>query len=85
MHPRQKSILPFLLLILVGLFIGQPALSATHIISPEDNSVYIDQRDPDVNFVNYGGILVASELNENTRIVIHFDLTGWGSDSISQA
>ena len=26
-----------------------------------------------------------SKLNENARIVIHFDLTGWDSDSISQA
>ncbi len=71
--------------VLVGLFAGQLSFAATHIVGPEDNSVFIDQCDPDTNFVNFGGILVASELNENARIVIHFDLTGWGADSISQA
>jgi hypothetical protein len=85
MHPKLKvSILSFLF-VLVGFLGGQLSQAATHIVTPEDRSVYIDQRDPDLNFVNFGGILVASELNENTRIVIHFDLTGWDSDSISQA
>jgi hypothetical protein len=85
MHSRQKSILPFLLLILIGLFTGKPALPANHIISPENNSAYLDQRDPDLNFVGTGGILVVSKLNENARIAIHFDLAGWSPDSISQA
>jgi hypothetical protein len=85
MHPQRKFSLSIFLLILVGLLTGVPTLAATHIISPEDKSVYIDQRDPDTNFVNFGGILVVSELNENVRIAIHFDLAGWGSDSISQA
>jgi hypothetical protein len=85
MHPKRKFSLSFLLLILVGLVTGAPALPATHIISPENNSAYLDQRDPDLNFVATGGILVVSKLNENARTVIHFDLTGWDSDSISQA
>ncbi len=61
-----------------------PCSAATYVIGPEDNSAYIDQRDPDENFVNKGGILVASELNENARIVIHFELEGWSADSISE-
>jgi hypothetical protein len=85
MHLQREFSLSILLLILVGLFTGKPALTATHIISPEDNSVYIDQRDPDTNFVSFTGILVASEANENARTVIHFDLDGWSPDSISQA
>ena len=85
MHPKRKFSLSFLLLILIGLFTGEPTLPATHIISPEDNSAYIDQRDPDSNFVSKTGILVVSELNENARIVIHFDLSEWAPDSISQA
>jgi hypothetical protein len=47
--------------------------------------VYIDQRDPDLNKSDKGGLLTASYLDENARIVIHFDLTGWAPDSISQA
>jgi hypothetical protein len=85
MHLRRKFSSLFLMLILIGLFTGDPALPATHIIGPENNSAYLDQRDPDLNFVDMGGILVVSKLNENVRIAIHFDLTGWGSDSISQA
>jgi hypothetical protein len=85
MHPQRKFSVSILLWILVGLFTDKPALTATHIISPEDNSVYIDQRDPDTNFVSFTGILAASELNENARAVIHFDLAGWAPDSIFQA
>jgi hypothetical protein len=47
--------------------------------------VYIDQRDPDENQSYKSGILTASAPGENARIVIHFDLGGWGPDSISQA
>lgn len=73
--------------ILASLFIIQLSNAATHIFRPEDNSVYIDQRDPDTNFVDVTGVLVASELNENARMVIHFDLGGWvpGGDTITQA
>ena len=60
------------------------AHAATYVVGPEDNSVYLDQRDPDINFVSGRGLLVASELNENARAVIHFDLEGWSADSISQ-
>jgi hypothetical protein len=72
-------------LILAGLFTIQPLQAATHIIQPEDNSVYIDQRDPDDNFAHKSGLMTVSELNENVRTVMHFDLSGWGVDSISQA
>jgi hypothetical protein len=72
-------------MLLVGFFSTQPSIAATYIFRPEDNSVYIDQRDPDSNFVSFTGILVVSESGENARTVIHFDLGGWGPDSISQA
>jgi hypothetical protein len=85
MHPQPKFSLFIFLLMLVSLFTGVPALATTHIISPEDHSVYIDQRDPDINKSDKSGILTASEINENARIVIHFDLSGWGADSIFQA
>jgi hypothetical protein len=85
MYPQSKFSLSILLLNVVSLFIAVPALATTHIISPEDNSVYIDQRDPDENKSSKAGLLTASAVNENARIVIHFDLTGWGTDSISQA
>ncbi|KPL02753.1 MAG: hypothetical protein AMJ90_04925 [candidate division Zixibacteria bacterium SM23_73_2] len=85
MRPQPVFSLCLLPLILVGLFSGEPALAANHIIGPEDKSVYIDQRDPDSNFVSKTGILVVSESNENSRIVIHFDLDGWDPDSIHQA
>jgi hypothetical protein len=71
--------------ILAGLFTIQPLQAATHIIQPEDNSVYLDQRDPDDNFVNKSGLMVVSESNENVRAVMHFDLSAWSADSISQA
>jgi hypothetical protein len=61
------------------------SFGATHLVGPEDNSVYIDQREPDTTKSDKGGILTASELSENARIVIHFDLTGWAPDSIFQA
>jgi hypothetical protein len=64
--------------------LGRLPFAATYIIGPEDKSVYIDQRDPGINFVDKRGFLVVSELNENARIVIHFDLSQWGPDSISQ-
>jgi hypothetical protein len=73
--------------ILACLFMIQLSLADTHVFRPEDHSVYLDQRDPDTNFVHTTGILVASELNENARIVIHFDLGRWVAvvDSITQA
>jgi len=42
MHPKRKFSLSFLLLILIGLVTGEPALPSAHIICPENNSVYID-------------------------------------------
>ena len=85
MHCLRNCNPYFFLLILVAVFIGESGWATMYILSPEDNSVYIDQRDPDTNFVNKTGLLVVSELNENARAVIHFDLSGWGVDSISQA
>jgi hypothetical protein len=72
-------------IILFTLLLTQLSHAGTYVIRPEDNSVYIDQRDPDSNFVSFTGILTASELNENARTVIHFNLGAWGPDSISQA
>lgn len=84
--PLTRRVILFLFLfILVGLFAGELSFAATHIVGPEDNSVYIDQRDPDSNFVSNTGLLVASASDENARIVIHFDLGEWATDSISQA
>ncbi len=85
MHPVRKVILSLYLSILASLFVSQISSAATYIFSPEDHSVYIDQRDPDLNKLSKSGILVASAVDENARIVIHFDLDGWNSDSISQA
>jgi hypothetical protein len=63
----------------------QSALAVTYIMGPELQSVYLDQRDPDDNFIDKRGLLVASEQNENTRAVIRFDLGDWlpNSDSIT--
>jgi hypothetical protein len=83
MHKKAHASL--FLVLLISLLLIQPSIAATHVFRPEDNSVYIDQRDPDINFVSFTGILAASELNENARTVIHFDLDGWAPDSISQA
>ena len=85
MLPRRGVNAALFSFVLVGLFAGQFSLAATHIVGPEDHSVYIDQRDPDLNKSDKSGILTASAINENARIVIHFDLSGWGLDSISQA
>jgi hypothetical protein len=84
---HKKSQVSLFVLFVVILIQTQLSVAATHIFRPEDNSVYIDQRDPDTNFVDFTGILVASELDENARIVIHFDLGGWvpGGDSITEA
>jgi hypothetical protein len=84
---HKKSQVGLFLILLITLLLMQLSDAATYIFCPEDNSVYIDQRDPDSNFVSFTGILVASEENENARIVIHFDLGGWvpGGDSITQA
>ncbi len=85
MHLTRRVSLFLLVFVLVGLFASGLSFAATHIVGPEDNSVYIDQRDPDENKSYKSGILTASAINENARIVIHFDLSGWGPDSISQA
>jgi hypothetical protein len=66
-----------LLLILMLFYVDQLSLAETKIFRPEDNAVFLDQRDPDENKSYQRGILTASELDENTRIVIHFDLLGW--------
>jgi hypothetical protein len=71
--------------IVAVLLLGRIPFAATYVIGPEDKSVYIDQRDPNVNFVSKRGLLVVSELNENARTVIHFNLDGWSVDSISEA
>ncbi len=72
---------------LVVLLATQLSLAAVHVFTPEDHSVYVDQRDPDENKSSKAGILTASTLNENSRIVIHFDLGTWAPDpaSITQA
>ncbi len=64
---------------------AQSARATTYVLNPERQSVYLDQRDPDDNFVDKRGILVASELDENARAVIQFDLGDWEpeADSIS--
>jgi hypothetical protein len=85
MHLTPKVRLLLFSFVLAGFFVAQHCFATTYIVGPEDNSVYIDQRDPDINFVSKTGILVASELNENARTVIHFDLGGWSADSISGA
>jgi hypothetical protein len=71
--------------IVAVLLLGKIPFAATYIIGPEDKSVYIDQRDPNINFVSTRGLLTASELNENARTVIHFNLSEWSGDSISEA
>jgi cbb3-type cytochrome oxidase subunit 3 len=83
---RKLSLAAFVSILAV-LFMIQFSLAATHIFRPEDHSVYIDQRDPDINKVDKSGILTASALGENARIVIHFDLGGWSPavESISEA
>jgi hypothetical protein len=82
---RKELQITLFLMLLIPFFLTQFSPAATYIFRPEDNSVYIDQRDPDINFVSFTGILAASELNENARTVIHFDLAGWAPDSIFQA
>lgn len=76
-----------LLSILTVLFSTRVSSTATYVLRPEASSVYLDQRDPDINFVDKRGILVASESGENARSVIRFDLGGWtpNVDSISHA
>jgi hypothetical protein len=71
----------------VTVLMSNTCLGATYVFKPEQNAVYIDQRDPDVNFVDKRGILVASESDENVRTVIRFDLGGWvpDADSIVEA
>jgi hypothetical protein len=85
MYLSRRVCLPLYLMILFALFLIKFSWAGTYILRPEDNSVYIDQRDPDTNFVSFTGILVASELNENARTVIHFNLSEWSPDSISHA
>ena len=79
--------LVLVLSILVGFCSAQVSSATTYVLRPEAHSVYVDQRDPDVNFVDKRGILVASESNENARAVIRFDLDDWTPDvdSISYA
>jgi len=76
-----------IVMILAGLFMIQLSFAATQVFRPEDNSVYVDQRDPNENKVYQTGILTSSALDENARIVIHFDLDGWTPNlaSISEA
>jgi hypothetical protein len=83
--PVGRFFLLLTLLVCVIFSLSSPCSAAAYIVGPEDNSVYIDQRDPDLNKSDKGGLLMASYLDENARIVIHFDLTGWAPDSISQA
>jgi hypothetical protein len=85
MHLASKVAFRFLLAICAVSGLSALAPAATYLVGPEDNSVYIDQRDADINKSDKSGLLTASALNENARVVIHFDLTGWSSDSISQA
>ncbi len=67
-------------------FFGYGACRATtYIVGPEEQAVYVDQRDPDINFVDKRGVLVASELNENCRTVIRFALDDWTPDPDSIA
>ncbi len=72
---------------LVVVLATQLCLAAAHVFTPEDRSVYIDQRDPDENKSSKAGILTASTLDENARIVIHFNVGAWAPDpaSITQA
>jgi hypothetical protein len=85
MHLASKVAFFFLFAVCTVSCLTALTNAATHLVGPEDNSVYIDQRDADINKSDKSGILTASALNENARIVIHFDLTGWSPDSISQA
>ncbi len=82
----KNSSLVFLL-ILFPLILIIPAFATTYVFTPDDHSVYLDQRDPGLNYVSKTGLLTVSGQNENTRTVIHFDLGGWtpGTDSIVQA
>jgi hypothetical protein len=66
---------------------SQSCTAVTYTFSPEKHSVYLDQRDPDSNWVSKSGLLVVSALNENCRSVLRFDLEGWvpPTDSILQA
>jgi hypothetical protein len=65
-----------LVLIFASWFIVQLSLAGTHVFRPEDRSVYLDQRDPNNNWVSKTGLLVVSQINENARTVLHFDLGG---------
>jgi hypothetical protein len=79
--------LGFFLLISVSFFLGQVCLADTNVFRPEDHSVYLDQRDPNTNWVSKTGLLVVSTLNENCRTVLHFDLGGFAPNphSIAEA
>ncbi len=85
MRLALKTTFLFLLTVCAASSPTTRVIAATYVVGPEDNSVYLDQREPDGNFVSGRGLLVASESNENARTVIHFDLEGWSADSISQA
>ncbi len=76
-----------LLSILTVLCSTRVSSATSYVLRPEAHSVYVDQRDPDINFVDKRGILVASESGENARSVIRFDLGDWtpNVDSISNA
>ncbi len=83
---KTRQVFSFLFLsIVMGFFVADFARSATYILGPEDHSVQIDQKTPNQNLVNRAGMVVASEINENARMVIHFNLSPWTPDSISQA
>jgi hypothetical protein len=85
MRSELKVSIWLCLLIVATLFSSQLSSAATYIIRPEDHSVQIDQLSPDENMIDKTGMVVASAPDGNARIVIHFDLSGWAADSISQA
>jgi len=70
----RRMLLGFFLLLSVGLLFGQICLAGTHVFRPENHSVYLDQRDPNTNWVSKTGLLVVSTINENCRTVLRFDL-----------
>jgi hypothetical protein len=80
MHTARRVLPVLFFSVLLTVFALEVSQAATHVFKPEDHSVYVDQRDPDLNKSDKAGILTASTLNENARIVIHFDLGAWAPD-----
>jgi hypothetical protein len=83
MRTARRFLSVLILSVIIAVFSLETSLAATHVFKPEDHSVYIDQRDPDVNLSNKTGILTSSALDENARIVIHFDFGSWVPDPAS--